>query len=104
MPSGSLRIPLPTVEIGISHAPPEPGAVTSQLKVLDQRYSPHSLTVQLSAPAGSTQMLFLRVNDDRVKVRSNDLSLPASQKSLSDLQVIFPPGTGYLEKTITLNW
>jgi hypothetical protein len=74
------------------------------MKVLDQRYSPRSLTVQLSAPAGSTQTLFLRVNDDRVKVRSSDLSLPAGQKSLTNLQVIFPAGTGYLEKTVTLSW
>jgi hypothetical protein len=104
MTSGSLRIPLPRVEIGIPHALPEPGAVTSQLKVLDQRYSPHSLTVQLSAPAGSTQRLFLRVNDDRLQVRSSDLLIPAGQKSRSDLQVIFPSGIGYLEKTVTLSW
>jgi GH15 family glucan-1,4-alpha-glucosidase len=102
--SDGLRIPLPTVEVGFSHAPPEPGAVTSQLKVLDQRYSPHSLTLQLSAPAGSTQTLFLRVNDDHAKVRSSDVSLPANQKSVSDLQVIFPEGIGFLQKTVTLSW
>jgi hypothetical protein len=102
--SGSLRIPLPAVEVGISNALPEPGAVTSQLKVLDQHYSPHSLTLRLSAAAGSTQTLFLRVNEQRVRVRSSDLSLPVTQQRSSNFQVVFPQGTGYVEKTITLNW
>jgi hypothetical protein len=102
--SGGLKIPLPAVEVGISHGLPEPGASTTQLKVLDQRYSSRSLTLQLAAPAGSTQALFLRVNDDRVKVRSSDVSLPARQSPLSAVQVIFPPGTGYIEKAVTLSW
>lgn len=102
--SGGLKIPLPAVEVGISHGLPEPGEVSSQLKVLDQRYRPRSLTLQLSAPAGSTQTLLLRVNDDHAKLRSSDVLLPASQKSVSNLQVIFPPGTGYLEKTVTISW
>jgi glycogen debranching enzyme len=102
--SGSLRIPLPAVEVGISNALPEPGAVTSQLKVLDQHYSPHSLTLRLSAAAGSTQTLFLRVNEQRVRVRSSDLSLPVTQQPSSNFQVVFPQGTGYVEKTVTLNW
>jgi hypothetical protein len=72
--------------------------------VLDQAYSQHSLTLRFSAAAGSTQTLCLRVNKQRVRVRSSDLSLPVTQRPSSNFQVVFPQGKGYVEKTVTLNW
>ena len=64
--NGELRIPLPAVEVGLSHNLPEPGSVTSQMKVLDQRASAHSSQLRLSAPANTLQTLFLRMNDQRI--------------------------------------
>lgn len=60
--NGALRIPLPAVEVEIPHSLPPPGSTTSQLKVLDQQMSAHSLSLTLSAPANSRQELSVRVN------------------------------------------
>jgi hypothetical protein len=101
---GILQIPLPAVEAGIPHGLPDPGSTTSQMKVLDQQTSAHSLTLRLAAPADSRQILLLRVNDPRITVRSNDITLPDSHDPLRQLQVIFPQGAGYVEKTVVFSW
>jgi hypothetical protein len=104
MAAGVLRIPLAKVEVGIPHGLPEPGSTTRQLKVLDQRASERSLMLRLAAPANSQQTLFLRINDIKANVRSNDLDIPASHEVLRRIQISFPQGTGYVEKTVTLSW
>jgi hypothetical protein len=99
--NGDLRIPLPAAEVGIAHALPEAGAVTSQLKVLDQQTLPHSLKLRLSAPAASEQVLFLRLNDPKIHLRSDGAEVSAD---FSQLRVQFPPGDGYVDKVVTLTW
>lgn len=96
---GQLNIPLPAVEVGIDHGLPEPGSVTSQLKVIDQRESERSLQLRLSAPANSRESLFLRVNDKKIHLRSN-----GAEVSAGAVTVQFPPGSGYVEKAVTLSW
>jgi glycogen debranching enzyme len=99
--NGELRIPLPAAEVGIAHGLPEAGAVTSQMKVLDQQESPHSLKLRLSAPANSYQTLFLRVNDPRVHLRTEGAEVSANS---SQLRIQFPSGVGYVEKVVSLSW
>jgi hypothetical protein len=99
--NGDLRIPLPAAEVGIAHGLPEAGAVTSQLKVLDQQMLPHSLKLRLSAPAASQQVLSLRLNDPKIHLRSDGAEVSAD---FSQLRVQFPPGDGYVDKVVTLTW
>jgi hypothetical protein len=99
--NGELRIPLPAVEVEIGHGLPVQGRVTSQMKVLDQQNSPRSLRVKLSAPGGSLQTLFLRVNDPKVRPRVEGGELAADS---TGLRVQFPSGTGYAEKMVTISW
>ncbi len=100
-----LRIPLPAVEAALSHALPTPGALTQQLKVLDQELSANSLTLQLSAPAGSRQTLMVRINDPHVKLRVEGSQVTREGASpLQPLQVDFSPGEGYVEKTVKFSW
>ena len=99
--NGELRIPLPAVEVGIAHGLPEAGAKTSQMKVLDQQQSPHSLRLRLSAPANSHQTLFLHLNDPNIHLRTDGAEVAADS---AQLQTQFPPGTGYVEKVVTLSW
>jgi glycogen debranching enzyme len=97
----ALEIPLPAVEVGIAHGLPEAGATTSQMKVLEQQEFPRSLKLLLSAPAGSSQTLFVRLNDAKARLRVEGAEL------LSDstrLEITFPPGEGYAEKAVTLSW
>jgi glycogen debranching enzyme len=99
--NGELRIPLPAVEVGLSPALPEPGSVTSQMKVLDQRASAHSLELRLSAPANTLQTLFLRLNDQGIHLQIEGAERSADS---SELRVRFPAGAGYTEKKINLSW
>jgi hypothetical protein len=99
--NGELRVPLPPVEVGLAHGLPEAGSVTSQMKVLDQQVSDRSLTLRLTAPAGSDQSLFFRPN-----VPKNRLHIEGAKAlpDLSQLQVEFPPGSGYVEKIVSISW
>jgi glycogen debranching enzyme len=100
-----LRIPLPAVEAGVSHGLPEAGSTTQQMKVLDQQYSPNSLTLRLSALGGSQQTIMLRVNDMRAKPRAEGAQiLQMGSSSLRSVQVDFGPGESYVEKTVKFTW
>jgi hypothetical protein len=99
--NGELRIPLPAVELGIAHGLPEAGAVTSQMKVLNQQESPRSLRLRLSAPANSYQTLFLRVNDPSIHLRTEGAEVSANS---TQLRVQFPSGVGYVEQAVSLSW
>lgn len=99
--NGELRIPLPAAEVGIAHGLPESGAITSQMKVLDQQESPHSLRLRLSAPANSYQTLFLRLNDPKIHLHTDGSEVSADS---AQLRMQFPSGAGYVEKVVTLSW
>ncbi len=101
---GVLRIPLPAVEAGLGHALPQPGAVTQQLKVLDQQTDANSLTLRLAAPANSRQMVMLRVNDLRSKIHVEGAQVGPSSASLRPMEVDFGAGDGYVEKTVKVTW
>lgn len=98
---GELLIPLPPVEVGIPHGLPEFGSVTSQMKVLEQRTIPRSLTLLLAAPGNSLQKLFIRINDPKAHVRIDGAEMPNRH---SESAVTFPAGAGYVEKQITISW
>jgi hypothetical protein len=68
---------------------------------VDQQKSPHSLRLKLSAPGGSLQTLFLRVNDSRVRPRIEGGEVSAD---FNQLRVQFPSGTGYVDKEVTISW
>jgi len=99
--NGELTIPLPAVEVGTCHGLPEPGSITSEMKVLEQRADLHSLSLRLSAPANSQQTLFVRLNDQKIHLRIEGGEMPAGS---SELHVQFPAGEGYKEKQVTLSW
>src|SRR5580693_2554491 len=99
--NGELRIPLPAAEVGIEHGLPEAGAITSQMKILDQRESQHALQLRLSALANSNQQLSLSLNDPKIHLRTDGAEVSAN---FSQLQIHFPPGAGYVEKVVTLSW
>ncbi len=97
-----LRIPLPAVEVGLPHGLPEAGAATSQMKVLDQQSGPRSLRLRLSAPAKSDQLLFLRLNDPKVRLHAEGAEV--TQNS-TQLKVHFPDSDKqYAEKEVVLSW
>jgi hypothetical protein len=92
---------LPAAEVGLAHGLPDAGAVTSQIKVLDQRESVRSLQLRLAAPSNSQQSLLLRLNDPKIRVQVEGAK-PSANNSRLDVQ--FPAGNGYVEKVVTLSW
>jgi glycogen debranching enzyme len=102
--NGDLVIPLPAVEVGLTQDLPEAGSSTQQMKVLDQQSTPNLLTLRLSAPAGTTQSLWLRINRPQPSLRTTGISIPDPDASLQKLQITFPPGSGYVEKEISISW
>jgi len=98
---GELQIPLPVAEVGLAHGLPEAGALTSRMKILDQRATPHSLRLRLSAPANSSQAMFLRLNDPKIHLRTDGATVSPDS---AEMRIQFPPGAGYVDKVVTLWW
>ena len=102
--NGTLRIPLPPIEVGVTQDLPQPGSITQQMKILDQQSSPHSLALRLSAPPKSIQTVFLRINNKKPTVHATGVEIPNANSSLQKLQIEFGQGSGYVEKQVTFNW
>jgi glycogen debranching enzyme len=104
MEGAALRIPLPPVEIGIHQTPPPFGDETRQMKVLDEKSTPHSLTLTLAAQGGSQQTLFVKENAPGLQLRTADAKIDAQENGVRSLAVTFPAGSGYVTKTVTISW
>jgi glycogen debranching enzyme len=103
----SMAFPLPSLEVAIPHTLPLPGARTSQLKVLSETATPHSLKLELEADAGSVVTLQLRRNASKLNVHAEGAELApvgSDGSTLEPLTVKFPAGTGYQQQTVTLHW
>jgi Mannosylglycerate hydrolase MGH1-like glycoside hydrolase domain len=102
----AIAFPLPAVEVAIPHGLPLPGARTRQMKVLDETFTAHSLTLDLEADAGTVVTLKVRRNTAKVKLTADGGTLaPDDTVSwLDSLQVEFPAGSGYVQKTVVLRW
>jgi glycogen debranching enzyme len=100
----TLRIPLAAVEAGVTETLPEFGATTRQMKVLGEHLVARALTVQLSAPGGTTQQLTLRENAPGLRVTAQGGQLGAVAGGLRALTVHFPKADGYTPQTVTLSW
>jgi hypothetical protein len=94
-----LSLPLPAVEIGVSHGLPLRGSATAQMKVLSETAEAHSVKLEVEGMAGTEAFLTVRRNDSAAKVTAAGGELDGDQ-----LRVSFGPGAGYEAKTITLSW
>jgi hypothetical protein len=103
---------LPAVEAGVEEELPEAGSVTGQMKVIDQQATLHSLTLRLEARAGTTQTLFVRINDARLRtvastLRASGVEIPDRTATLQKVQVEFGANAAndpWVEKEIRFEW
>jgi glycogen debranching enzyme len=127
----TAAVDLPPVEVALETTAASPGAVTRQMKILEERYSAASLTLRLAAPGGSTQILRVRFNGNsgsrKPSLRVTGALLEASGANLQGtgglhqvsrdrlpvteagregdvLRVTFPAGAGYQEQVVTVQW
>jgi glycogen debranching enzyme len=101
---GTLRIPMPAAEIEVKQELPEFGSDTRQMKILDERYTAHGVAITLAAQGGSREILQLRENASNLKVSTQDAELGPAKDGMRAFTVLFPPGQGYVTKTVTLSW
>jgi glycogen debranching enzyme len=99
-----LLIPLPPVEVAILHQQPEPGAETSQLKVLNEQDDPHRCTLTLEGRGGSTYTFLLRENAPNLHVQSTGADMGPLTHGLRTVSVTFPGDPTYKSKEVTFNW
>ncbi len=103
-----LRLPLPAVEVGMDFAAdsalPLPGAAPAEMNVLSQVPGEHQLTLTLEAQGGSTQTLYTRTNLPKIHLDADGGSLGGDDKTAQMLTIVFPQGTGYQRKVVTLHW
>jgi glycogen debranching enzyme len=102
--SGGLLIPLPPVEVAIRQQLPEPGATTTQMKVLEQRIAGHELTLKLRAQGGSVQTLLIRENSSGINLSVEHATLGEPEGGLRRMTVVFPAAEGYTTVTVRLSW
>jgi hypothetical protein len=93
----TFYVALPAVEIEIPTDLPPPGAITAQLKVLDQEYVSNRAIFTLAAAAGSEYDITVRANVPNVACDQGPIRAGRAH-------VRFPDGTGYQTKTLTCQW
>jgi hypothetical protein len=94
-----LRLPLPAVEVGVTHGLPTRGSRTSQLKVLTEKFEARSLRLELEGVAGTDTMLNIRRNDPDARITAEGGEVTGEQ-----LRVHFNAGTGYVTQVVTVRW
>jgi glycogen debranching enzyme len=99
-----LHIPLPAVEAAVKQELPAFGQETVQMKVLNEELTQHRLTLTLSAQASSRQTVVLRENARGLHVHSSDAELGELRDGMRVLTVSFPPGPGYVTKSVAIDW
>ena len=102
-------IPLPRVEVGVDENLPPFGSETTQLKVLEEQYQQHALTLSFAAPAGSDVSMDVRENGAPVKLAVTGAALQPADSGLQKLRIRFSPEQAaqpeaWLRKTVTLRW
>jgi glycogen debranching enzyme len=102
--NGELLIPLPAVEVGTEEETPSFGSETANLKVLGESYETRALVLRLACPAGSQAAMDVRTNVPLSNLAVTGASLGAGTRGLQSLRISFPPGEGYVEKTVSLRW
>lgn len=91
------NLALPPVELSIPAHLPLEGALTSQLKVLDERSTAQKQVYSLSALGGSVYDLAVRFNVPNPSVTGAEIRN-------GRLHIEFPPGSGYQTRVITFAW
>jgi hypothetical protein len=93
------QVPLPLVEVEATAERPGPGSGSREMKIIDEQYSARQLSLEVEAPAETTQSLSLRLNWPRRKI-----SVTGASRDGDMLRISFPPGAGYTTQKIRIFW
>jgi hypothetical protein len=96
---GILRVPLPAVEVSMSHGLPLPGARTTHVKIIDEMIGANSLRLELEGLAGTEIQLQIQRNAKTIHVSAEGAMVKGDV-----LKVHFAEGAGYVSQAVTLHW
>ncbi len=94
-----ISIPLHAVEIGSFFQAPLPGDRTQSMRVVQEEYGEHQLTLALEGLAGTDAQLPLVETAPNLKLKAEGAAIESQS-----LTVHFPPGTGWKTIIVTLTW
>jgi glycogen debranching enzyme len=94
-----VRISLARVEVEATAERPGPGSGSRGMKIIDEQYSARQLSLEVEAPAETTQSLSVRFNGPR-----RTLSVAGASRDGDMLRISFPPGVGYTTQKIHIVW
>lgn len=94
-----LLLPLPPVEVDYAVSLPAEGERSAAMHFLHQSNDAHSLTLDLEAPAGTTQILILQKNRTTANVQVEGAEVRGDK-----LMLQFPAGKGYVPHRVTFRW
>jgi hypothetical protein len=92
----SILFVFPPVGVSVERGLPLPGSRTAQMKVLGEVRGERSLTLDLEGIGGSVQRLGVR--------RSVAVRVEGGVLDGDGLRVVFPAGSGYVDRRVTLYW
>ena len=95
----TLTLPLPEIEVSVTQALPQPGASTTQPKILNETRTPHSYTLDFEAQGGTSLALPLRRNGP-----TPHFVVEGATVQGDTLHITFPNVKGYQPQTVTLRW
>jgi glycogen debranching enzyme len=112
LPNQSITIPRPVVSVVPSFRIPSPGDRTRSIRVLNESYAQHQLSLTLEGPAGAQLEIPLVLSVPAPKLRVDGAELQAqppnseagSPARFPAISVQFPPGEGWKTTTVTLSW
>ncbi len=110
-PRHTLLLPLPGVEVQL-----HPGVATQfgedthQPRVIEEHYGPHTLTLTVEAPAGTTATFDMRVNGKAKPAATNatigdgklSVTMPGADASVPSRTA--PLNGGFTTQTVTIRW
>jgi hypothetical protein len=92
-----LALPLPAVEVELAADLPEPGSLTHQVKVIEEKLDTREYSIVLEGSPGATQLLKVRRNRSNVTVHGGT-------ESGGGVIVTFPNETGIQRQIISFHW
>jgi glycogen debranching enzyme len=112
LPNQSITIPRPVVSVVPFFRRPSPGDRTRSIRVLNESYAQHQLSLTVEGPAGAQLEIPLVLSAPAPKLHVDGAELHAqptdneagSPVRFPAMSVQFPSGEGWKTMTVTLSW
>lgn len=96
----TMQVLLPDVQAILPESTLRPGDSSHALRIVHEEYGMRTLSLTLQAPAGSEQVIPLKINRPGL----TRLAANGTVLQQTDLHVTFPAGSGFQQQVVTITW